>query len=134
MKTVFSLANVSLVANIILVGITAWYAWLTQKLVRANKAQMDFADKQMEYQQRSYVEISAGVREGATLFQLRSIFIFYGATASSSGSLQELKDLNKNTEKLTGAVKDGLKPLKDLINADDLQTAIREPGADVSHA
>ncbi len=68
---VMSLVNVSLLANILLVVITAYYAFLTQRLVQANKRQMNLAEKQIEYQERPYVEISAGLREGTTLFQLR---------------------------------------------------------------
>ncbi len=40
---------------------------------------------------------------------LVDLHVFGGASASSAGSLQELKDLNKNMEKLTSAIKDGQK-------------------------
>jgi len=68
-----SLLNIALVANILLVAVTAYYAILTQMLLRATKRQMDLAEKQLDSQQRPYIEISAGTREGASLFQLRIV-------------------------------------------------------------
>jgi hypothetical protein len=66
-----SLANVSLGANVLLAAITAYYAFLTQKLLAANRESLSLAERQMEAQSRPYIEVSPLVREGSSMFQLR---------------------------------------------------------------
>lgn len=57
----------------VLVGITAFYAWATFRILKANEAVVAAMDRQTEAQLRPYVTIFAFARTGTTLLTLEIV-------------------------------------------------------------